>query len=210
MGWESNTGNKPKDQSSEDCKSDPECKLDGKADTERLWDGYCDRWHRQKCQQRPTEFEEMLDALWDAWQPDYATLNIAVPVGHIPLDVQITRDYYGRWYFGAGLWVGSPGVSLFGGRILGGDIDQRIRANRTSHPSPQETENFILKNSVFAGGGFIYGLGGTWGSPFDGALNLSDFAVEGGATFPGFTAGWTYTETPKELFHQIRNLTARP
>ena len=55
-------------------------------------------------------------------------------------------------------------------------------------------------DSIFAGGGFTWGLGGTWGSLFDGALNLNDFAVEGGAAFPVFTAGWTCTETPRNFF----------
>ena len=113
--------------------------------------------------------------------PDYISINGATgwPFGLVGLDIQVTRDYYNNWYLSLGIYIGTPGVTAFGGWIL-------------ERPLEHDIEGFITSHSIFGGGGYWGGGGGNWGHPFDGELNWNDFSGEAGFSSPGGAGGWTY------------------
>ena len=115
--------------------------------------------------------------------PDYVSINIATgwPWALVGFDIQVTRDYYNNWYVSPGVYGGTPGITVFGGWIL-----------QKEQPLEVDIEDFVTSHSVFAGGGYWGGGGGTWGHPFDGELNWNDFAGEVGFSTPGGAGGWTY------------------
>jgi hypothetical protein len=172
MGWESNTGNKSKDQSSGDCKSDPECKLDGKADTDRLWNGRCDRWHRKDCVPWPDPSPSPA--------PDYVSANVC----YLIVCGQVVRDYYNNWYVGIGGGI-SPGLSL------SGNAGWLFQAGR----SEEAIQKFMLGWSAFGGGTLPIGVGGagTWGDPsLTHPFDIHDVAGEVQVGNPGGAAGLLY------------------
>jgi hypothetical protein len=131
-----------------------------------------------------TDERETLDAIDPPLrQPDYTAANFATgwPFGVVGLDIQITVDSYFNWYISGGIYVGTPGFTLFDGWIF-----------QEEPPSEEDIEGFITSNSIFIGGGYWVGGGATWGRPFDGELNWNDFAGEAGFSTPGGAGGWTY------------------
>jgi hypothetical protein len=116
-------------------------------------------------------------------QPDYTAANFATgwPFGVVGLDIQITVDSYFNWYVSGGIYVGTPGFTLFDGWIF-----------QEEPPSQEDIEGFITSNSIFVSGGYWVGGGATWGRPFDGELNWNDIAVDAGFSTPGGAGGWTY------------------
>jgi RHS repeat-associated protein len=117
--------------------------------------------------------------------PDYITLNIATgwPFAAAGFDFQVTRDSYNNWYVAPGAYVGTPGVSLFGGWVL-----------QPEQPKESDLESFVGENTVSlgVGGGDGVGFGAAWGRPFDGKLDLNDFAGETGFSTPGIALSWVY------------------
>ena len=112
--------------------------------------------------------------------PDYITVNFAIPIpfAFLGADVQITQDRYNNWYVAPGGYLGTPGISAFGGYILQGET-----------PSNDDMKSFLEGGSIFGGGGPGLGGGSTWGHP--GNYGWDDFAVEGGVTLPGGALGVT-------------------
>jgi hypothetical protein len=116
--------------------------------------------------------------------PDYILLNVNIPIfwGIGGVDLQLARDYYNNWY-----WAVGPGASA--GPSYSLNFGWLLREDR-----PEEAlEGFILRHTVFAGGGFIGGGGLTWGDPsLVREAEIKDFALEVELTNPGGGGAYVY------------------
>ena len=97
---------------------------------------------------------------------------------------------YGHIYIGAGGNFGkSSGLLLYGipmsANLSGGWLLQLDK------PTPEQMHSFLTGVAINVSGGYIVGVGGTWGNV--GKTSPSDFAVEGGLYSPQIGVSVTYT-----------------
>ena len=123
--------------------------------------------------------------------PDYGAFQVGAGPFGWPGGGAISVTWsYGHIYIGAGGNFGkSSGLLLYGipmsANLSGGWLLQLDK------PTPEQMHSFLTGVAINVSGGYIVGVGGTWGNV--GKTSPSDFAVEGGLYSPQIGVSVTYT-----------------